>query len=216
MLNINVIYISRFVHKNVYRSTVRQPHNNKSRVWEDRKCREFTHWKGKTNSSALWLGGDSFHSASHYIPPTMNITTVPSRSRTQSSYPNSMMNNDSCGKVSSTTPTPTPTKTKSTSPVDRYIDDNTCNVKSKTEYYDTDRILSKWGFTDNTCHNCLKRNSDLHGLLMQCAKCKKAYYCGMKVRGLALCCCWWWLLVGFYGIYFAWICLCHVVVILLP
>ncbi len=58
----------------------------------------------------------------------------------------------------------------------------TVNVKSKTEFYNTDRILSKWGFTGNQCFNCGVLNSDLNGLLMQCGKCKKAYYCGMKVR----------------------------------
>jgi MYND finger len=60
--------------------------------------------------------------------------------------------------------------------------DGTVNVKSKTEYYNTDKILSKWGFTDNHCHHCGILNSDLNGLLMQCGKCKKAYYCSMKVR----------------------------------
>ena len=94
-----------------------------------------------------------------------------------------MMNNDSRGKtITIATTTPTKIKSTSTKNIKNLIDNNTCDVKSKTEYYDTDRILSKWGFTDNTCHNCLKKNSDLHGLLMQCAKCKKAYYCGMKVR----------------------------------
>jgi hypothetical protein len=62
------------------------------------------------------------------------------------------------------------------------MDCQTVNVKSKSEYYDSDRILSKWGFTDNQCHKCGVLNSDLNGLLMQCGKCKKAYYCGMKVR----------------------------------
>jgi hypothetical protein len=58
----------------------------------------------------------------------------------------------------------------------------TVNVKSKSEYFDSDRILGKWGFTDNQCHHCGILNSDLNGLLMQCGKCKKAYYCGIKVR----------------------------------
>lgn len=62
--------------------------------------------------------------------------------------------------------------------------DGTVNVKSRTEYYDSDKILSKWGFTDSQCHHCGILNSDLNGLLMQCATCKKAYYCSMKVRQL--------------------------------
>jgi hypothetical protein len=58
----------------------------------------------------------------------------------------------------------------------------TVDVKSKTEYYNNERILSEWGFADNKCYNCGILNSDLNGLLMQCGKCKKAYYCGIKVR----------------------------------
>ena len=78
------------------------------------------------------------------------------------------------------TPKPTSSTTSST---DQGL--SSCvNVQSKTEYYDNDRILSKWGFSDNICHCCEKKNSDLHGLLMQCAKCKKAYYCSMKVCAL--------------------------------
>jgi hypothetical protein len=56
------------------------------------------------------------------------------------------------------------------------------SMNSKTEYYDSAKILSKWGFTDSQCHNCGISNSDINGLLMQCAKCKRAYYCSMKVR----------------------------------
>jgi hypothetical protein len=55
------------------------------------------------------------------------------------------------------------------------------SMNSKTEYYDSAKILSKWGFTDSQCHNCGISNSDINGLLMQCAKCKRAYYCSMKV-----------------------------------
>ena len=40
--------------------------------------------------------------------------------------------------------------------------------------------LAKWGFEKNYCFKCNKHNSELDGLLMQCGKCKKAYYCGMK------------------------------------
>ena len=118
----------------------------------------------------------------------MNVTnsTVPSRTSTPPSEFSRMMKNDSC-PITHAPLTKSTKSTKKKNKTDTYIDNNTCNVKSKTEYYDTDRILSKWGFTDNTCHNCHKRNSDLHGLLMQCAKCKKAYYCGMKVRMMMMC-----------------------------
>lgn len=73
------------------------------------------------------------------------------------------------------------------------------NMSSKADYFDSDRVLSKWGFTDSQCHCCGINNSDINGtygkarvyrvsadknddtgLLMQCGKCKKAYYCSMK------------------------------------
>lgn len=59
-------------------------------------------------------------------------------------------------------------------------DTMTVDVCSKSEYYDNDKILSKWGFNDDHCYNCGKHNSDLDGLLMQCGKCKQAYYCNMR------------------------------------
>jgi hypothetical protein len=59
---------------------------------------------------------------------------------------------------------------KMTSNLDMTLDNRTVDVTSKTEYYDSDRILSKWGFADNHCHNCGIVNSDLNGLLMQCNK----------------------------------------------
>jgi hypothetical protein len=43
-----------------------------------------------------------------------------------------------------------------------------------------EEILAKWGFDKDYCFRCKKHNSELSGLLMQCGKCKKAYYCGMK------------------------------------
>lgn len=40
--------------------------------------------------------------------------------------------------------------------------------------------LDSWGFQESHCHKCGIHNSELAGLLMQCGKCKKAYYCSMK------------------------------------
>lgn len=47
------------------------------------------------------------------------------------------------------------------------------DASDKRNYFDQDEILSKWGFADNFCYYCGKKNSDLSGLLMQCGKCKK-------------------------------------------
>lgn len=43
-----------------------------------------------------------------------------------------------------------------------------------------DSVLSKWLFDKNYCFHCGKKNSELDGLLMQCGKCRQAYYCSMK------------------------------------
>ena len=37
--------------------------------------------------------------------------------------------------------------------------------------------LKRWGFKTNKCLCCGKSNSEAQGRLMQCARCKKAYYC---------------------------------------
>jgi MYND finger len=37
-----------------------------------------------------------------------------------------------------------------------------------------------FGFSETQCHNCGVSNDDIGGFLLQCATCKKAYYCGMK------------------------------------
>jgi len=39
--------------------------------------------------------------------------------------------------------------------------------KTKEDWYNDDKILSKWGFTDSKCHCCGVDNSNLDGLLMQ-------------------------------------------------
>lgn len=41
-------------------------------------------------------------------------------------------------------------------------------------------ILAHYGFSEDRCHRCGIHNSEISGLLMQCGKCKKAYYCSMK------------------------------------
>ncbi len=40
--------------------------------------------------------------------------------------------------------------------------------------------LVHYGFAEDRCHRCGIHNSEISGLLMQCGKCKKAYYCSMK------------------------------------
>ena len=37
------------------------------------------------------------------------------------------------------------------------------NMSSKADYFDSDRVLSKWGFTDSQCHCCGINNSDING-----------------------------------------------------
>lgn len=37
--------------------------------------------------------------------------------------------------------------------------------------------LGRYGFKGDRCDLCQKKNSEISGLLMQCSKCKKAYYC---------------------------------------
>lgn len=41
-------------------------------------------------------------------------------------------------------------------------------------------VLADYGFAEDRCHRCGIHNSEISGLLMQCGKCKKAYYCSMK------------------------------------
>jgi hypothetical protein len=45
---------------------------------------------------------------------------------------------------------------------------------------DRNETLSKWGFDSNKCQKCNVSNSDIGGHLIQCGKCKKAYYCSTK------------------------------------
>jgi MYND finger len=37
-----------------------------------------------------------------------------------------------------------------------------------------------FGFSETQCHNCGVSNDEIGGFLLQCATCKRAYYCGMK------------------------------------
>lgn len=52
---------------------------------------------------------------------------------------------------------------------------------TKRDYrLDDDTLLSAWGFSSSSCAKCGTPNSELEGLLIQCGKCKMAYYCSMK------------------------------------
>jgi len=55
-------------------------------------------------------------------------------------------------------------------------------TNSAGEIYDpfSHKEIQDWGFRDDLCHNCHKTNAEISGYLMQCARCKKAYYCTMK------------------------------------
>jgi MYND finger len=43
--------------------------------------------------------------------------------------------------------------------------------------YDSAKTLKLWGFTESCCRKCQVSNSKIGGKLMQCGKCRKAYYC---------------------------------------
>ena len=43
-----------------------------------------------------------------------------------------------------------------------------------------EETLAKWGFDKDYCMRCQKSNEEIAGLLMQCGKCKKVYYCSLK------------------------------------
>lgn len=48
--------------------------------------------------------------------------------------------------------------------------------RTKEDWYNSDKILSTWGFTDSKCHCCGIDNSSLEGLLMQvCLQCWSSY-----------------------------------------
>jgi hypothetical protein len=40
-------------------------------------------------------------------------------------------------------------------------------ISSNPDYYNSDRILQKWGFAENHCFKCGVRNSELSGLLVR-------------------------------------------------
>lgn len=52
--------------------------------------------------------------------------------------------------------------------------------KNSRHVLDQSGHLRDWGFTASYCNKCGIHNSQISGLLMQCGKCKKAYYCSMK------------------------------------
>ena len=45
---------------------------------------------------------------------------------------------------------------------------------------DNKAVLAKWNYTENSCFACQKKNSQCDGKLMQCAMCKKAYFCSVS------------------------------------
>ena len=48
------------------------------------------------------------------------------------------------------------------------------------EQLDDAQHLQRWGFSTNHCSCCGIHNSQIEGRLIQCARCKKAYYCSPK------------------------------------
>ncbi len=52
-------------------------------------------------------------------------------------------------------------------------------IKTEEASLDIDTLVH-YGFAEDRCHRCGIHNSEISGLLMQCGKCKKAYYCSMK------------------------------------
>ncbi|GKY99086.1 hypothetical protein MPSEU_000864200 [Mayamaea pseudoterrestris] len=53
------------------------------------------------------------------------------------------------------------------------------NEEERLQILDSMNHLKKFGFTKNSCDKCGKKNSQLDGKLIQCGKCKKAYYCSL-------------------------------------
>ena len=53
------------------------------------------------------------------------------------------------------------------------------NEEERLEILDSMTHLKKFSFTKNSCDKCGKKNSEIDGKLMQCGKCKKAYYCSI-------------------------------------
>jgi hypothetical protein len=52
-------------------------------------------------------------------------------------------------------------------------------AEDETHPLDSLELMSKWGFNATNCRKCNKSNSECSSLLLQCGKCKKAYYCSM-------------------------------------
>ncbi|GAX26194.1 hypothetical protein FisN_16Lh010 [Fistulifera solaris] len=52
-------------------------------------------------------------------------------------------------------------------------------IKTEEASLDIDTLVH-YGFAEDRCHRCGIHNREISGLLMQCGKCKKAYYCSMK------------------------------------
>ena len=43
-----------------------------------------------------------------------------------------------------------------------------------------DPVLKNWGFDSDHCSHCGKDNNEIAGLLLQCGKCRQAYYCSQQ------------------------------------
>lgn len=66
---------------------------------------------------------------------------------------------------------------------------NSRSSASEEEYvraFDETEHMSDWGFTGTFCNHCGLKNSEISGLLMQCGRCKNAYFCSTKCFNEAL------------------------------
>jgi hypothetical protein len=54
------------------------------------------------------------------------------------------------------------------------------NEEQRLAILDSDTHLAKFGFKQNFCDKCGKKNSEIDGKLIQCGKCRKRYYCSRK------------------------------------
>jgi len=61
---------------------------------------------------------------------------------------------------------------------------STATSKQEKGKLDCFTEMSEWGFSSTCCARCGTSNSEISGLLMQCARCKLAHYCGMKCFNL--------------------------------
>jgi MYND finger len=55
-----------------------------------------------------------------------------------------------------------------------------CKAAENSKETEVQNAKNLFGFSETQCHNCGISNDDIGGFLLQCATCKRAYYCGMK------------------------------------